>query len=387
LKIFATADNHLGKTLKMKKAMRELGISNFLEIPNKVKAETIPVDYVLFAGDVFDKDNTDVQSNYAYAKVLSELSEIKTLKKIIVITGNHDQFNDYFNIAGVDIGNIIKSDKIVICNKDDMFYHDVNDDVLFCLLPYNKKLFLKNEIGGKIIIDKINDAIIKIMNSPEYVNSFKILVSHFAIEEWMPFGSETVSIKELRAGSHFDLVILGDLHNEDYQDSKDKPVITYTGSTMHTNLTDLYNHRNCAKIIEVDDGGYINISKCEFYTPPVYLVNKENVDTFDKKLINDKSIIITNDLEIHNNVKDRVLCSMYKPVVNAAGDIIESINEDQDLETLDVKEVAIQKVDSDVTINDDSKKFLKFLINLDTDSNSKKDISDMIYKEIMSGVV
>jgi len=73
--------------------------------------------------------------------------------------------------------------------------------------------------------------------------------------------------------------------------------------------------------------------------------------------------------------------------VNAAGDIIESINEDQDLETLDVKEVAIQKVDSDVTINDDSKKFLKFLINLDTDSNSKKDISDMIYKEIMSGVV
>lgn len=382
MKIFATADNHLGKTLKMKKAMREMGIANFLDITNKVKAEEVPVDYVVFAGDVFDKDNTDVQSNYAYAKVLSDLSEIETIKKILVITGNHDQFNDYFNIAGIDIGNIIKSDKIVICNKDDMFYHDETDDVLFCLLPYNKKLFLTNEVGGKIIIDKINDFIINIMNKPEYRNSFKILVSHFAIEEWMPFGSETVSIKELRAGSHFDLVILGDLHNEDYQDSKETPVITYTGSTMHTNVSDLYNHRNCAKIIEVDQG-VVSINKVEFYTPPVYLVNKENVETFDKKLINEKSVIITNDLEIHNNVKDRVLCSMYKPVVNTSGDIIETITEDQDLETLDVKQVAIQKIDSDLTINDETKKFLKFMVNLDVDSNSKKDIADMVYKEIM----
>jgi DNA repair exonuclease SbcCD nuclease subunit len=54
INIFATGDNHLGKALKMRKSLREMGINNFKKIPEKIKSNSKDIDYVIFAGDVFD---------------------------------------------------------------------------------------------------------------------------------------------------------------------------------------------------------------------------------------------------------------------------------------------------------------------------------------------
>lgn len=384
MRIFATGDNHLGKTLKMRKALREIGIGNFLDIPDKVENFDETIDYVVFSGDVFDKENADIQSNHAFAMTLLKLTKIKTLKKIFLITGNHDQFNDYFDVAGIDICKIIESDKIVTCNKDDLFYFDKQENVLFYLLPYNKELFLNNEVGTKRIIDRINDAILKIMNEPEYSSAYKIMVSHFAIQEWMPFGSEVVSIDELRAGSHFDLIILGDLHNETFMDLKEIPNIIYTGSTMHTTITDLYNHKNSAKVITVEDN-QAAVETIEFYTPAVIVIDKDNLD-LNKDQLNEKSIVITSDLEIHNIIKDRVLYSMYKPVANKDQNVLDEFDSEESLETLDVEALAIKKIDEDITIDEETKKFLKFLVSIDVASTTKKDLSDIVYNKVMEGV-
>jgi DNA repair exonuclease SbcCD nuclease subunit len=385
ISIFASGDNHLGKTLKMRKSLREIGINNFKSIPDKIKNHPNDIDYVVFPGDVFDKENTDIQSYYAYASVLKDLIKIESIKKIMVITGNHDQYNEYFSAASIDIGDILESEKIVVCNKNDLFYFNEEDNILFCLLPYNRELFLKNEVGTKIIIDRINDQILKILNTPEYKNAFKVLVSHFAIEEWMPFSSEVVSKKELRAGSHYDLIILSDLHNETYEDHTEKPNIVYTGSTMHTTITDLYNHKNSAKVITIDDG-IVSSEAIEFHTPPVILINKDNFDDHKKDLTT-KNIVITDDFEIHNNIKDRVLYSMYKPKVSNEKTVIENLEDgDSDVDSLDVHKLALKKIEEDELLDDETKNFLKFLVNIDVGSTSKKDLADMITNEIKKGL-
>jgi hypothetical protein len=303
----------------------------------------------------------------------------------LIITGNHDQFNEYFDSASVDICKVLESDKIVVCNKDDLFYFDENKNILFCLLPYNRELFLKNEVGTKRIIDKINEQILRILNDNSYNGAFKVLVSHFAIEEWMPFSSEVVSKDELTAGSHFDLVILGDLHNETYEDFTKVPKILYTGSTMQTTITDLYNHKNCAKIISID-GDDVRSEIVEFERPNVLLINNENFENH-KSEINSKNIIITDDLEIHNMIKDRVLYSMYKPKVKNEKTVIENLQDESvDTNDLDVYALALKKIDEDESLDEESKTFLKFLVKLDVESMSKKDLTELISDKIKEGL-
>ena len=281
---------------------------------------------------------------------------------------------------------MIESNKIVICNKKDAFYYNEIDNVLFCLLPYSDELFLENEVGTKRIIDVINEQIMK-LNKPEYRDAFKILVSHFAIEEWMPFSSKVVSKNELTAGSHYDLIILGDLHNETYEDFDIDPPIIYTGSTMNTTISDLYNHENCAKVITIEDN-QVASEKIKFDKPKIHLVNSENIEKL-KDVINSESVIITDNLEIHNNLKDRVIYSMYKPKLkDDQTSVFDKLKDgaDEEDEKLDVKVLSLKKIEEDETIDDDTKEFLKFLVSLDVESMTKKELSECVYNNIMKDI-
>jgi len=382
-KAFGTGDNHLGKSLKKKKALRELAINNFLDIPNKVPDDC---DYVIFSGDVFDKENTDIQCYDAYAKVLTQLCKMPNIKKILIIPGNHDEFNDYYNTASVNLIGGLESDKLVICDKGHKFYYDKDNDVLFTLLPYSKDLFLTNEVGGLKLVDKINEIIAELFNKPEYENSYKVLISHFAITEWMPFGSETISKEELTAGNHFDLIILGDLHNETYEDLSQPTKIIYTGSTCHTTITDLYNHENVAKYITINDKAIESIDQIKFNKPNIVIVDESNIESLQDQLDED-TIVITSSLEIHTSLKDRVMFSMYKPKVKLSDKLMDDLGEGEDVEALDIDIIAKKKIDEDTTINDDTKKFLKFLVDIDTDSYGPKEIAEDVANNIMEGLV
>lgn len=381
MKLFLTADNHLGKNLKKKKALRELAIENFKDIANKAKG----CDYAIFAGDVFDKENTDIQCYTTYAETLKELTTIDTIKKILIITGNHDQFNDYYNNASIDIIKVLKSDKIVVCNIEHMCYYNSDDDVLFLLLPYHKELFLINEFGRRAIIDKINEIISELFNKPEYANSYKVLVSHFPIKEWMPFSDEALNKEELKAGNHFNLVLLGDLHNETFEDLDPGTSILYAGSTMQTSISDLYNHDNVAKIITVDDHTITSVDRVKFNKPKIILVNEDNIEQ-KRPEINENVIVITSDLKIHMALKERVMYSLYKPIVSKETTALNTFNETVEIEHLDINKLAKDKIDEDTSIDEETKIYLKKLIDIDTDSLESAEIAEEVKKLTMEGI-
>jgi len=386
VKIFTTGDNHLGKNLKKRKALRELAIQNFKAIPDKIMGEG-NIDYVVFAGDVFDKENTDIQCNYSYAEVLSQLVSINTIKKIFIITGNHDQYNDYFKGASVDLVKVLKSNKIVCCNKDQLIYHNEEDKVVFFLLPYSRDIFLTNEVGNKIILDKINEFISSTFDRPEFNDCYKIMVSHFAIKEWMPFSTEAIEKSELKNGNHFNLVIMGDLHNETFEDiDLSGTSILYTGSTMQTSISDLHNHNNVAKVITIENNSLSNVKHIEFEKPKTIIVSSDDIES-KRSQIDESTIVITNDLGIHMLLKDRVLYSMYKPIATKyLSD--ESIEEEEvDLEKLDINQIAKDKIDGDETIDEDTKNYLKTLVNIDVESMETSDLLEKVQSITVEGVI
>ena len=380
--LFITADNHIGKNLKKIKVLRNMAIDNFKAIPDKIQSLSECPEYIILAGDIFDKENTDIQCYIAYAETLERLVNISGIKKILIITGNHDEFNEYYQTASIDIINVLKSDKIIMCNKGTKYYHDVDDDILFMLLPYNKKLFLTNENGEKIIVDTINEMIADTFNKSEYANSYKILISHFAIKEWMPFSIETVEKEELRVGGHFDLVILGDLHNETFEDTTGDTPIIYTGSTMHTSISDLYNHDNVAKVITIEDHSLAKIQHVKFDKPKVLIVDETNFETV-KDTLNSKTIIITSSLDIHNNYKDRVMYSMYKPTVKSTQSVLETFDSTTSMDDLDISQLAKDKINQDTSIDDATKEYLITLVDIDTESYTAKEIAELVAKPML----
>ena len=380
--ILASGDNHLGKALKKRKILREMGINNFLKLPKIAKKEN--AEYVVFPGDVFDKESSDIQSYQAYVQTLTLLDKNPMIKKIFIITGNHDQYNSYFSAASVDLGSLLESKKIIVCNNEYLLHYEESSNLLFFLLPYSNKLFLENEVGTKVIMDKINEAILEISKNETYRNAFKIFVSHFAIKEWMPFSSETISMEDLRAGNIFDLILLSDLHNETFENYQEGAPIIYTGSTMHTTITDLHKHKNGCKIIEIDNEtkGVISAFK-EVYTPKTIIVTTENLEEV-KDSINSDSIIITDNLNIHNIYKDNVLYSMYKPTATTVTEAVEE--SDEDLETLDVEELSLRKINSDESLNQETKNLLIWLVTLDPESCTKKELGELVNNKIMENM-
>lgn len=374
MKIFITGDNHLGRNLKKRKALRDYAIRNFKSIPEKIGDD---IDYVVFAGDIFDKDNADIECHEAFVDVIRELINRDTIKRIFIITGNHDSFNDYYNSSAINIANSLDSAKIVSCSKDYMVNVDVGKKLMFCLIPWTKKLFLENEGGRRNIIEYFNNIGYEYLNG-EFDDYYKIMISHFPIKDWMPFAVHGMTLEELKRNSFFDLTILGDLHNEELEDL-DKGII-YTGSTMHTSIEDLKRHDNVAKIIEIEDNDVKSIERVVFDKPSIMEVTADNV-----KDLKEDMIAITSDISIHMKIKDSCIYSLYKPLKEESNNGNEQIsdNSGNDTGTLDIQAVSVATIDSDQSLQSEEKEFIKSLLTLDTDSLSDADIQNKI-EELMS---
>lgn len=375
MKIFITADNHIGKHLKKRKALRDWAINNFKLIPSKIPND---INYVIFAGDVFDKENTDIECYNAYIEVLSKINSMPNIKNIFVITGNHDQYSNFYNSASIDVVKNIGNSKVVLCNKDYLVWNNDEDNLMITLLPFNRELFLDNEVGTKVLLDKLNE--IQFNNSND---CFKILVSHFAITDWMPFATTGLSLNELVGNHYYNLIVMGDLHNEDYEKVDEETTVLYTGSTFHTSISDLSNHNNVCKIITVEDNSVMNIEKVMLPKPPVVKIDRDNLDSL-KDSLDENTIVITDDMDIHNDIKDRVLYSQYSPKLEVTNNVTDDSVTTNDDEAIDITNICIDKINNDSTINNDTKSYLINLLNIDTDSMVSSDILEKV-KEVTLG--
>lgn len=381
-KIFITADNHIGRHLKKRKYFRDYAISNFKLIPGKIPND---VEYVVFAGDIFDKQDTDIECYNAYVEVLSKIISMPNVKNIFVITGNHDLYSTFYNSAAVDLGkSISNSDKLIICNKDYQVWKD--DKITVGLMPFNRDLFINNEVGTKKIFDRLNQIQFEIHND----NNYKILVSHLAITDWMPFATG-ISLDELTNNTYFNLIVLGDLHNENYEKIDPDCSVIYTGTTFHTSIIDLYQHENVAKIITIKNDMLASVEKVHFTKPTIYKINKNNVDNeinipTQQGLIElQEIVIITDDIDIHNEFKDRVIFSQYSPkTVKILEGPKDGNNTNDTNEHLDINQVCLQRINEDQTLDENTKKYLIELLNIDTDSMDSSSINDKV-KELTLG--
>lgn len=381
-KIFITADNHIGKHLKKRKYFRDFAIKNFRLIPKKIPND---VEYVIFAGDIFDKQDTDIECYNAYIEVLSSIVNMPNVKNIFIITGNHDLYSNFYNSAAIDLAkSISNSDKIILCNKDYNIWRD--DKITVGLLPYSRDLFVNNEVGTKKIFDRLNQIQFEIHNDDNY----KILVSHFAITDWMPFATG-ISLDELTNNTYFNLIVLGDLHNEEYEKFDSDCSVIYTGSTFHTSVIDLSQHENVAKILTIKNDMLESVERVQFSKPTIYKINKDNVEDeinipVQKGLIDLQDlVIITDDIDIHNELKDRVIFSQYSPkAVKMLEGAKNGDNTNDSERPLDINQVCLQRINEDQTLDEDTKKYLVDLLNIDTDSMDTSSINDKV-KELTLG--
>ena len=355
-KIFVTADNHIGKHLKKRKYFRDFAIRNFRSIPNKIPSD---VEYVVFAGDLFDKPDSDIECYNAYIEVITKIVNMPNVKNIFIITGNHDMYSNFYNSASIDLAKSINnSDKLVICNKDYLIWNELAQMQFECK-PFDDR--------------------------------YKILISHFAITDWMPFATG-ITLEELIDNRFFNLIIMGDLHNEEYEKVDPETTVLYTGSTFHTMIKDLYQHENVSKIITIKDDCIDSIERVRYPKPTIYKINKDNVD--DEiyqpaelgQLDLQDIIIITDDIDIHNELKDRVIYSEYSPKMIK---MLEGAKNDGSIQNdtekpLDINQICLQRINEDQTLDEDTKIYLTSLLNIDTDSMDNSSINEKV-KELTLG--
>ncbi len=383
-KIFVTADNHIGKHLKKRKYFRDFAIRNFRSIPNKIPSD---VEYVVFAGDLFDKPDSDIECYNAYIEVITKIVNMPNVKNIFIITGNHDMYSNFYNSASIDLAKSINnSDKLVICNKDYLIWDD--DKLVVGLLPYSRDLFINDVNGQKNIITRL--AQMQFECKP-FDDRYKILISHFAITDWMPFATG-ITLEELIDNRFFNLIIMGDLHNEEYEKVDPETTVLYTGSTFHTMIKDLYQHENVSKIITIKDDCIDSIERVRYPKPTIYKINKDNVDDEIyqpaelEQLDLQDIIIITDDIDIHNELKDRVIYSEYSPKMIK---MLEGAKNDGSIQNdtekpLDINQICLQRINEDQTLDEDTKIYLTSLLNIDTDSMDNSSINEKV-KELTLG--
>lgn len=371
MKIFVTGDNHLGRNLKKRKILRDCALTNFRAIPSKIGKD---IDYVIFAGDTFDKDNTDIECCSVYMNVLQEIIAMPNIKKVFIISGNHDSFNEYYSNAAIGIADSLKSDKIVTCSSEYKCVTIPEDNLFISLIPWSKKLFLVNEGDMRNIAEYINN--IKYTYMDETEGMCRIMVSHFPISDWMPFASFAMSLEDLDRIKFFDIMVLGDLHNEKLKRIDEGNVdILYTGSTMQTSIEDLKNHHNIARVLTIEDGVLEKVEDIKFPQPRVLILTREN-----EKEASESDILVTDDIKMYMKWKDRCIYVMYKPgnVVKDDNGSLTYERPGEDLESLDINAIAKSEIDKDETIGDDEKNFLKNLLDMDPESLNAEDIQKRI---------
>lgn len=254
MKFLHLADLHLGKRVNDISMLDEqkYALKQALEL-----VQNRNIDYILIAGDVFDRPIASISALNLFNDFLDELINLK--KKVLIISGNHDSAERLYYLNSV-----LKKSDIFISKPYEGKIEKVSfDEIDFYLMPYIsipliKKYFPDDKFNSSddafkkvledIILDKDK---INVALAHQFVIGVDSLILSDS-EENMVGGIDNISYSLF---SSFDYTALGHLHHPQ-KVGLDK--IRYAGSIVKYSLSEI-NHKKSFPIVEIDKNKNINI--------------------------------------------------------------------------------------------------------------------------------
>jgi|TARA_Y100000296_G_C5166998_1_gene255239 DNA repair exonuclease SbcCD nuclease subunit len=249
------------------------------------------VDFILFAGDLFDSAFPPIETLKDTFHEFRKLHEAKI--KCYVIAGSHD-----FSVSGKTFLDVIeKAGFCEICK-----YEESEEEVL--LKPIKHQNFMIYGYPGKKSGLEI-PSLKKLKILEDYKDGFRILMLHTTIKnvtENLPIDS--ITLEELPKADYY---ALGHIHIDFEYEHEGKPVI-YGGPTFPNNFKELQDLKGgCFYIIDVE--GYTKVTKKEIkYKETIYIeleiedtlsATQKIIQHLDNYNLEDKIIL----LKIYGTVK------------------------------------------------------------------------------------
>lgn len=369
-----TADNHLGCDLYLK--MRRFYLDNFEKLimdTLKIKEENPNEDVgIVFAGDLFDTDNPDME---VINLVFNSLRILKNKGVLLFgLFGNHDKWNPKFQMSALNIyGNSYKFKNSLLND---------NNDVESLFDAYSYGLPVKYETKDCLIVlqsflpdiqmlkDNLNKSVEHCV--PGKIN---MLFSHFAMREVFPMLTENISIDDLPT-EHFDYVGMGDIHGgKKLEWIKNKCIINYCRATFHTSISDMQSVDPGYNILKINNNK-LKIEPIDLYQPKIITVETE--EELTEELTD--SIVLLKDPKLLYKCYFRCKPIHVKLLMNDDG----TITDEETGEVISVSNInEIEKsILNTIEMDEDVRKFIKILLNKNLSDNKRSVIVDDIKHEI-----
>lgn len=281
MRFLHTSDWHLG--IRLYGMDRKEEHSHFLEWL-LTQIETLNIDVLLVTGDIFDTSNPPQDALKMYYGFLSDVSQIKTCKSVIIIGGNHDSANVLnaprdllkalnIHVVGCSTGDI--QDEIIIIGNEN------NPDAIVCAVPFLRDKDLRYFVAGESVEEKekrLKNAIASHYNDiyghikgGVQGNPVLIATGHlFAVGSTTSESEKMIHVGNLgQVESHhfpeaFQYIALGHIHRP--QKIGNKSHIRYSGSPIPLSFTELEE----TKQIVIVDAEPNSEAKMTFVTVPQY---------------------------------------------------------------------------------------------------------------------
>lgn len=371
MKFLHLSDLHIGKKVNDISMIEEQknALLQALNIIDKNK-----IDFVVVAGDVFDKPIPPISALEVFSDFLVEIE--KRNKKIFIISGNHDNLErlSYLSV-------LLKKNNIYFSSnfngKLEKFELENNVDIY--LLPYLypaiiRKFYPKAKINNytdaiKTVIENtnLNKEKFNILVAHQFVSNLKDECIHSDSEEKSVGGVDMVSSSVLE---DFDYVALGHLHCPQKVETEK---IRYGGSLLKYSFSEI-NQNKFFTIVEINNKNKFSLSfeKINFLHEM-----KEYVGFIDEFLNKDFYSKIKTDDYIHFTLKDeevidakKKLSSIYSNIMLLDFDNIFTRNTNLIFNLKNTKNKTIlehfedfYKLQSEEEIDENKKKILTKLIN------------------------
>lgn len=263
MRILHTSDWHLGKKLYKKERVEEHEL--FLNwLVTKVKEENI--DVLVIAGDVFDTPIPTTTALTQFFKFLKELESLSldqggTLKKVLILAGNHDSAkllespcpflnSDFIKVVGTFKGpaSLSENDIRTWKNQHIVKIEEDRNEFSFLLMPFFRTREILDNPWLQETLEKAESSPSideTLMISLELLleklkgnksDTRKILLGHHLFGSFLSAGSEqSVALSgldslPLRLFQDWDLLLLGHIHK--FQVIRNEPPAIYCGSPI-----------------------------------------------------------------------------------------------------------------------------------------------------------
>jgi len=212
------------------------------------------VDLILFAGDVFHRENPHPSEEIEFARRIGKAAG-KDGARVVIVLGNHDYSSSGLGASAVEIFPALDIEGVTIARKPDLIKVDTRSgNVQIACLPWAGRGMLMSrdeyrslspqelqaEIEGKLI------GIIRDLAGKVDRNHPAILLGHVSARGAKLSGTETDTLSTsdptvpvtTLADSAFQYVALGHIHRFQDLNDGDSPPVVYSGSIERIDFTE-----------------------------------------------------------------------------------------------------------------------------------------------------